>query len=160
MNLPPTPRVPIPRTSPASTRRNVTRRLVLAASAMSLAFLLGCANEPGTYRRVDTTKYTLENTDRVALLDSATRHDVSCTGLQDHLLADGRMEVVANLKNRGGRPLKVEASCLFTNDDLTTPGRETPWQTVNLAENTTEAVRFTAPIAGATRYRIRIREPL
>lgn len=134
------------------------RRILLATSAAALALTLGCATEPGPYRPVDTTKYTLENTDKFVLLDKPAQHSVTCTGIQEQLLADGRLEVLANIKNRESRRIEVQANCVFKNEQGFPTGDESPWQTVILSENATEAVRFTAMNPSAKKYTVRVRQ--
>ena len=128
--------------------------LVLAG----LALLAGCATEPGPYAPQDTTKYTLENTEHFVLLDKPTQNSVTCTGLQELALADGRLEVVANVKNRENRRIQVQINCVFKDEQGFSNGDETPFQTLILAENSTEAVRFTAMNNAAKKYTIRVRQ--
>jgi Protein of unknown function (DUF1425) len=105
----------------------------------------------------DSTKFTMENTDRFLTLDAATEAAISCTGLQEQSLPDGRLEVVANLRNSAGAPRKVHVQCVFL-DDLGQPLRaESPWQVFSIANATTEIVHFTAPAAVARKYSIRVR---
>lgn len=136
----------------------VARRILLAAPAALLALTIGCATEPGPYRPIETTKYTLENTDRFVLLDKPTQQSVTCTGLQQYFLPDGRLEVVANFKNREKRRIEVQTNCVFKNDPGFSTGDETPWRTVILSEYATEAVRFTAMNPAAKTYTIRVRQ--
>lgn len=127
----------------------------LAAAAISL--LAGCAS-PGPYTPQDTTKYTVENTEKFVLLDLPTQHSVTCTGLQERILPDGRMEVVANVKNREKRRIQVQIQCVFKDEQSFTTNDDTPWQTLILSEYSTEAVRFTATNTTAKRYTIRVRQ--
>ena len=134
----------------------VGRRMLLASYAAALALTFGCASETEPKRALETTKYTLENTDRFVLLDKST--PITCTGLQETALADGRLEVLANLRNREPRRLEVQASCLFRNEQGIATGEESPWQTVTLSENSTEAIRFTALNTAAKKYTVRVRQ--
>lgn len=134
-----------------------TQPLAFLAAA-ALALLGGCASEPGPFTPKDTTKYTVENTEKFVLLDKPTQTSVTCTGLQERLLADGRLEVVANVKNRENRRIQVQANCVFKDEQGFSTGDETPFQTLILAENSTEAVRFTAMNAQARKYTIRVRQ--
>ena len=118
----------------------------------------GCVAEPGPFPPLDTTKFTLENTDRFVLLDRGAQHSVTCTGLLENPLADGRLEVVANVKNRENRRVHVQVSCVFKDENGISVGDETPFQTLILTENSTEAVRFTAMNASAKKYTIRVRQ--
>ena len=133
---------------------------VAAAKVGALALLLlsGCTTEPGPFAPLDTTKYTLENTDRFVLLDQPAQYSVTCTGLQERTLGDGRLEVVANVKNRESRRIQVQINCVFKDDQGYSTGDETPFQTLILAENSTEAVRFTAMNPQAKTYEIRVRQ--
>ena len=134
-----------------------TKALALLAT-VALALLAGCATEPGPYTPQDTTKYTAENTEKFVLLDKPTQVSVTCTGLQERLLADGRLEVVANVKNREARRIQVQIQCVFKDEQRVSTGDETAWQTLILAENSTEAVRFTAVNPQAKTYEIRVRQ--
>jgi uncharacterized protein YcfL len=133
------------------------RLLRAAAAAVGLALCAGCTTAPEAAHPAETTKYTLENTDRFALVDGATGFAVSCTGLMEHPLADGRTEIVANLKNRDRKGLTVQASCMFR-DTMGLPTEETPWQAVTLPEGATVAVRFTATGSTAKNYTVRVRD--
>jgi hypothetical protein len=127
-------------------------------ATVALAFSGGCVSEPGPFAPLDTTKFTLENTDRFVLLDKPAQYSVTCTGLQERPLADGRLEVVANVKNREARRIQVQINCVFKDDQGFSTGDETPWQTLILSENSTEAVRFTAMNTLARKYTVRVRQ--
>ena len=127
-------------------------------ATVALALLAGCATEPGPYTPQDTTKYTVENTEKFVLLDKPTQVSVTCTGLQERLLPDGRLEVVANVKNREARRIQVQIQCVFKDEQRFSTGDETAWQTLILAGNSTEAVRFTAMNPQAKTYEIRVRQ--
>ncbi|MEX2044815.1 MAG: YcfL family protein [Opitutus sp.] len=127
---------------------------VLLLSLAMLGLGAGCATS--TPAPLDTTKFTLENTERFVLMDKPAQHSVTCTGLQERPLADGRLEVVANVKNRERRRVQVQVNCLFKDGQGLSAG-ETPWQTLLLTENATEAVRFTSENPLARKYTVRVR---
>lgn len=135
-----------------------SKPVLLLLSSVALALVAGCATEPGPFAPLDTTKFTLENTDRFVLLDKPAQYSVTCTGLQERMLSDGRMEVVANVKNRENRRLEVQINCVFKDEQGFSTGDETPWQTLILSEFSTEAVRFTAMNAQARKYTVRVRQ--
>lgn len=135
-----------------------TQPVALFVSVVALALTAGCATEPGPYAPLDTTKFTLENTDRFVVLDRPAQYSVTCTGLQDRPLADGRIEVTANVKNREARRIQVQINCVFKDEQGFSTGDETPWQTLILSENSTEAVRFTAMNPQARKYTVRVRQ--
>ena len=131
--------------------------LSLLAAVCSLGALAGCATAPATQTPRDSAKFSVENTDRFAALDAASAAAVDCTGLQERTLGDGRLEVIANVKNRGAGPARVQIHCVFLDDQGTPLGAGTPWQVLALAGGATEVVRFTAPSAAAKMYAIRVR---
>ncbi len=136
-----------------------TKAFCLLTAAAALALFSGCvAVQPGPLAPLDTTKYTLENTERFVLLDQPAQYSVTCTGLQERALADGRLEVVANVKNRESRRLQVQINCVFKDDQGFSTGDETPFQTLILDENSTQAVRFTAMNTTGKKYTIRVRQ--
>ena len=133
-------------------------KFIFLPAAAVLALFAGCVAQPGPLPPLDTTKFTLENTDRFVLLDQPTQTSVTCTGLQERALADGRLEVVANVKNRENRRIQVQVDCVFKDDQGFSTGDETPFQTLILSENSTEAVHFTAMNNLAKKYTIRVRQ--
>lgn len=137
---------------------NTARRLSVLSAVAGLFFLGGCATEPGPFTPQDTTKYTVENTEKFVLLDKPTQTSITCTGLQERTLPDGRLEIVANVKNREDRRIQVQIGCVFKDEQGFSTGDESPYQTLILAENSTEAVRFTAMNPLAKRYTIRVRQ--
>ena len=137
---------------------NTARRLSVLSAVAGLFLLGGCATEPGPFTPQDTTKYTVENTEKFVLLDKPTQTSVTCTGLQERTLPDGRLEIVANVKNRDNRRIQVQIGCVFKDEQGFSTGDESPYQTLILAENSTEAVRFTAMNPLAKRYTIRVRQ--
>ena len=131
--------------------------VVLVATATG--FFAGCAAvEPPPLTPADSTRYSVENTENFDLLDKATQSAITCTGLHPHTLADGRLEVVANVKNRGASRISVQINCVFKDDQGLPTGDETALQTVTLAGNDTEGVRFTSANALAKKYTIRVRQ--
>lgn len=124
----------------------------------AVTLLAACSTPLQPTPAAETTKYTLENTDRFALIDGAEQHAISCTGLMELPLADGRLEIVANLKNRESQPLKIEASCAFQNAAGDLVLEDSPWQAVTLPENATVSVHFTATTTAAKKYTVRVRD--
>ena len=106
----------------------------------------------------EATRYSIESTEKFILMDPATQNSVTCTGLQERILADGRLEVVANVKNLEGRRIQVQINCVFKDAQHMSTGDETPWETLILGENETQAVRFTAMNNLAKTYTIRVRQ--
>jgi uncharacterized protein YcfL len=119
--------------------------------------LPGCSVAPEESAPQDSTKFTVENTDQFAALDDLAEAAVTCTGLQERTLADGRLEVVANVKNREGAPVKVRVQCLFEDDQGEPTESSARWQALEIAGDSTAVVRFTSSNAAAKRYAIRAR---
>ena len=137
---------------------NTRHSIPILTALCCLGALAGCATAPGTQATTDSTKFTVENTERFAALDPATEALVSCTGLQERTLGDGRLEVIANVRNRDRGPVKVQIRCAFLDEQGVQVGTGGPWQELALAGDSTEVVRFTAPDAVAKRYAIRVRK--
>jgi len=135
-----------------------TRHRLFRVAAFGVgAALAGCAGPAALRAPQDTTKFTVENTERFLALDAATEAVISCTGLQERSLDDGRLEVVANLRNSGGSAVRVRVQCVFLDDQGQPVVLDTPWESVAIASGATEVVRFTAPKTAARRYSIRVR---
>jgi hypothetical protein len=132
-------------------------RAVFAVLALGLA-LAGCQAPTGPFAPRDTTKYTLENTEMFVLMDQRAQYSVTSTGIQRGTTEDGRLSVVANIKNRESRRIEVQVSCVFKNAEGFTTGDETPWETLMLGENETKAVTFTAMNLAADRFTVRVRQ--
>jgi uncharacterized protein YcfL len=138
--------------------RLINATLLVTVASAALALSAGCVATAGAFPALDTTKFTLENTDRFMLLDQPAQNSVTCTGLQEIPLADGRLEVVANVKNRESHPVQVQINCVFKDEQGFATGDETAFQTITLPENATEAVRFTAMNTLAKKYTVRVRQ--
>lgn len=129
---------------------------LLAGTA--LAGLAGCITNPVAPTALESTKYNIESTEKLTLLDRAVQGTVACTGLQERMLPDGRLEVVAMVKNRQEQVIKVQLNCVFKDTQGFSIGDETAFQTVTLAPGATEAVRFTAATSAAKKYTVRVRQ--
>lgn len=150
---------PAPSLNAHLTTMNTKPHLPAALTAVILLLLFaGCSTPPVAEESQESTKYTIEGTEKFTFLDKAAPGYLACTGLQDRLLPDGRLEVVASVKNRSAEPRKVQLNCVFKDAQGLHTGDETPFQTVTLAANATEAVRFTAASPVARNYTIRVRQ--
>jgi hypothetical protein len=133
------------------------RKILLLAAGMALAGLMtGCASG-GARAPKNTDKFNVEQSAKFVLLDSRTQHSVTCAGLQEGTTADGRLKVVATLRNRENRRIEVQVNCVFK-DAQDFAVDETPFRTVILDENAMQAVTFEAFNKRALRYTVRVRE--
>jgi uncharacterized protein YcfL len=129
---------------------------LIAASALSF-LTAGCeTTETGAYPPVNTTQFDLENHEKFVLFDAGAQNSVTCSGFQEKL-ADGRMQVTANVRNRESRRIEVQINCVFK-DAQGFAVDETPFRTLILDENAQESVPFVAANTQATRYTIRVRQ--
>tara|TARA_R110002050_G_scaffold103451_1_gene212536 strand:+ start:429 stop:839 length:411 start_codon:yes stop_codon:yes gene_type:complete len=128
------------------------------SALLVLLIMGGCKSPPGPFAPQDTTKYTLENTEMFVLMDQKVQHSVTSTGIQRGTTTDGRLQVVANIKNRENRRIQVQVSCVFKDGQGFATGDETPWETLILGENETKAVSFAAMNANAERFTVRVRQ--
>ena len=134
-------------------------------AGFGVALLSGCQSSSGPYLPPNTTKYSVESTDKFVLLDKYSQGAVTCTGLQERVTPENVLEVAANVKNRDARPIQVQVCCVFSNESAPAaqPGVEIPtdqtaWQTIALDANATETVRFLSPKAQDRGYSIHVRQ--
>jgi uncharacterized protein YcfL len=130
-------------------------RNLLFFLALTTALLAGCATNPAPDEQLETTKYTIESTGKFVLLNQVL---VKCTGLQERILPDGRLEVAANVKNLEKRNLEVQINCVFKDEQGISTEEETPFRKLTLAERSTKVVQFTSSNNQARKYTIRVRE--
>jgi uncharacterized protein YcfL len=130
-------------------------RNFLLCLALTTMLLAGCATDPASDEQLDTTKYTIESTGKFVLLNQVL---VKCTGLQERILPDGRLEVAANVKNLETRNLEVQINCVFKDEQGISTEEETPFRKLTLAERSTKVVQFTSSNNQARKYTIRVRE--
>lgn len=124
------------------------------------AFFTGCqTHDTGAYIPLNTTVNDRENHDLIVLMDPHVQYSVTCSGIQQRTTPDGRLEVVANIRNRENRRIQVQVNCVFKDDQgFPSEGEEAPFRNLFLTENAQEPVQFTSMNNHARRYTIRIRE--
>lgn len=115
-------------------------------------------HEGGAYAPKNTTRFALENEAKFVTLDHRVQRSVTCSGLQERALEDGRLEVAANIRNRLERRIQVQVQCVFKDAQGFGTGDETPWQDLILTETAQETVRFQSFNDKAKGYTIRVRE--
>jgi hypothetical protein len=136
------------------------KRSIAGLFAFTALLLAGCetGHDRGPYLPQHSMTPPYENTERFVLLDPGVQYSVNCPGINTRLLQDGRMEIVAQLRNRENRRIEVQANCVFKDLNGFAVGDETPFQTVILTENATEQVRFVSANDLAKNYTIRVRQ--
>jgi len=122
--------------------------------------ITGCrtAHDKGPYAPQNSPAPALENTERVVLMDPGVQYSLTCSGVQEGVSPDGRLEVSAQIRNRENRRIEVQINCVFKDANGYSTGDETPFQTLILTENATEQVKFTAMNSLAKKYTIRVRQ--
>jgi hypothetical protein len=124
----------------------------------ALALVTGCKTaDHGEYMPVNTGVNNLEDSARFVALDKAVQTSITCPGLQESRLPDGRLQVQANVRNRENRRIQVQIDCVFK-DAQGFVVEETPFQNLFLDENAQEGVQFASMNDKAVRYTIRVRE--
>ena len=132
---------------------------LLAIIPVVALFISGCSSyDKGPYLPLQSKTPAYENSERFVLLDPGVQHTITCSGNNERTLEDGRLEVVAQIRNRENRRIEIQANCVFKDALGVTTGDETPFQTVILTENSTEQVKFTAANTLGKRYTIRVRQ--
>jgi hypothetical protein len=129
----------------------------MALSGLALA-LGGCKSaDHGAYVAENVAINNLEDHLTLVLLDPGVQYSVTCPGIQETRLPDGRLQVAANLRNRENRRIQVQANCEFK-DAQGFVLDATPFQNVFLDENAQEGVKFISMNDKAVRYTIRVRQ--
>jgi uncharacterized protein YcfL len=118
--------------------------------------LAGCAHK-GPYEPRNTA-VDVENRAPFVLMDPGAQRSVTCSVIQERVHADGKLEVIANVRNRENRRIQVQVNCVFKDQQGFSTGDETPWQTLILTENAQESVRFVSMNDQAKRFTIRVRQ--
>ena len=131
----------------------------LALLGSALALVTGCQtpSDHGAYLPANATVNNLEDSAKFVLLDPGAQRSVTSPGIQETRLSDGRLQVVANLRNRENRRIQVQVNCVFK-DAQGFVVEDTPFQTVFLDENAQEGVNFASANDKAIRYTIRVRQ--
>ena len=130
---------------------------LLTAAVLAVTFT-GCArHETGALLPQNTTKFNAEDQAKFVLLDAGTQQSVTCTGFQETTMPDGRLQVVARVRNRESRRIQVQINCEFK-DAQGFVVDSTPFQNIVLTENATEGVPFTSANDKAKNYTIRVRQ--
>jgi uncharacterized protein YcfL len=126
-------------------------------AALAVAALVGCTHG-GAYEARNAQRYDLENKAPFALMDSMVQRSVTSSGIQKQTLEDGRLRVVANVRNREARRIQVQISCVFKDEGGAATGDETPWTNLILTESAQEAVEFVSMNNKAKNFTIRVRQ--
>jgi len=139
--------------------------VIFGLVSFGVGLLSGCQSSSGPYLPPNTTKYSVESTDKFVLLDKYSQGAVSCTGLQERVTPANLVEVAANVKNRETEKIQVQVCCVFHDENAPAaqPGAEIPmdqtaWQTVVLDAGATETVRFMSPKTQDRAYSIHVRQ--
>lgn len=131
----------------------------LLAGVLLGVMATGCkTKETGALPPLKTTEFDTENRLNFVLMDKGAQRSVTCSGIQQTTLTDGRLEVAANVRNREPRRrIDVQVNCVFK-DEQGFEVESTPWQTLILTENGQETVRFTSMNNQAKKYTVRVRQ--
>jgi hypothetical protein len=133
------------------------RTLITAALSTIVLLHTGC-HMGGAYAPVNTTRYDLENRAKFVLLDEDVQDAVTCSGLQERVNPDGRLEITANIRNRLEARITLQINCVFKDEQGFPTGDETPFQTLILTENAQEGLHFISMNNRARGYTIRVRK--
>lgn len=135
-------------------------KIILLASITAALIAVGCKSDydKGPYLPGQSRTPDYENTERFVLLDIDMKHSITCSGIHERILEDGRIEVTAQIRNREVRRLVVQVNCVFKNAAGVGTGDETPFQNLILTENATEQVKFVSANSAAKKYTIRVRQ--
>ena len=132
--------------------------ILAAGGAVLLASGCSSTHDKGPYLPQTTQAPAYENREPVVLMDPGVQYSLTCSGVQEQTLPDGRLQVVAHLRNRENRRIEVQADCVFKDQNGFATGDETPFVPVILTENSQEEVKFVSMNNLAKKYTIRVRQ--
>jgi hypothetical protein len=130
---------------------------VLLLSSACAAGLAGCATPPPPAASQAPAAYAVPSTAKFAPVDAAAAAALECKSLDERVLGDGRLEIVAVIRNRTAQRIEAQARCVFKDGQGLPTGDETPWQALVLEGNSGAAVRFAAPAPADVRYAVSVR---
>jgi hypothetical protein len=135
-------------------------RLALLLTSLAAALAAGCTSthDKGPYLPQNPQTPAHENKEPVVLLDPGVQYSVTCSGLQEMTLPDGRLQVTAHLRNRENRRIEVQVNCVFKDQNGFSTGDETPFVPVILTENSQQDVTFASMNDRAKKFTIRVRQ--
>jgi hypothetical protein len=134
-------------------------KLIALVPIIAALVVAGCSTyDKGPYLPEQSKAPAYENTENFVLLDPGVKYSITCTGINERTLEDGRLEVTAQIRNRENRRIEVQANCVFKDGNMVSTGDETPFQTVILTENATESVKFVSANNLAKKYTVRVRQ--
>src|SRR5882762_5309512 len=115
------------------------KSILLPCLALAALALLnpGCQSETGALSPQNTTKFDTELKEKFVLMDPDLQQAVTCMGLKETPLSDGRLQVDAQVRNRENRRLQVQIQCEFK-DALGFAIESSPWENLTLTENSIE----------------------
>ena len=138
-------------------RKKLLALLVLPGIALAFAGCETAVVDHGAYLPINVAVNDVENRAGIVLLDPRVQNSVTCPGIQETRLTDGRLQVAAHLRNRENRRIQVQANCEFK-DAQGFVLDSTAFQNVFLDENAQEDVKFIAMNDKAVSYTIRVRQ--
>ncbi|MFH1740956.1 MAG: DUF1425 domain-containing protein [bacterium] len=123
-----------------------------------LVVLIVCAcSRPGPYVPAGQSP-SVEDIHPVVLLDKSLKKKIAVDHTQGRKLPDNRLEVVANLRNRGKRDVQVQVQTIFKNESGYSTQEDSAWSMVFLSAHETETYQIVSRGRDAARYTVRIRE--
>ena len=135
-------------------------RLALALAGLAAVLAVGCSSthDKGPYLPQTPKTAAYENKEPFVLLDPGVQYSVTCSGIQEQTLPDGRLQVVAHFRNRENRRIEVQVDCVFKDQNGFTTGDEPPFKALILTENAQQDVSFTSMNEKAKKYTIHVRQ--
>lgn len=123
----------------------------------ALTVLLGsCAHQEGPYIPV-TQSPSVEDLYPVVLLDESLQGFIAVDHTEGQRLSDGRLEIVANLRNRTLQDVRIQVQTVFKDEKGYSTNEDSAWAMVFLNANETETYKIVSRGQDASRYTIRIR---
>ena len=135
---------------------------ILPITITAVMFVAGCESDStydkGPYLPQTSKTPPYEDREVFVLMDPGVQYSITRGNITERTLDDGRLEVIAQIRNRENRRIEVQVNCVFKDQNGVGTGDETPWNTLILTENATGQVRFESLNNLAKKFTIRVRQ--
>jgi len=135
----------------------IARMVVVMLLAAALA---GCHRVPqeGPYPALSVPKAALEERETVVILDGSVAGKIAVENQAVRRDAQGRLEVLANIRNRTRYDQAIDVQTVFKNETGISTGDETAWKRLSLGANETQTYSAISLDDRPVRYTVRIRQ--
>ncbi len=136
------------------------KNLSYTALAIALAFTVtACSRSRGPDVPIADAKAVARTQSPVVLFDKTLKGKIAADQVEQYRLADGRMSISANLRNRTKKALTVQTRTVFKDAGGFAIDDETSWQNLFLSPQQYSTVRAASMTGAAEMATVEVRYP-